>query len=270
MEQHKHIQSVIEAALASGAEGVTYTLGDSVDHELIEVHPPLDRPAIGLYPLIPDTQVVPRVLNNGLVSTALEFTKGAPFSKKTRALFRGGLSYLTSNPFRALRSYFEIEVDRIDRRRPAWTTLRTLILHELATDALVGLQAVDAFGEYCDVFKSATELPPAFETRNFVSFLSMCREAKIDVQSIIAMTPCNALGFQMTPSATECENALRSAPEANVIAISLLAGGKSRIDDAIDYVESLPSVKSMAIGVSSIHHATETFMKLRAHWKTDS
>lgn len=258
--------AVINAALSAGANGITYTLGDSVDREIVSASPKTVNAPAGLYPLIPDVDVVPRVLNRGLIATALEFTKGLSLSMKTRAFLRGGISYITSSPFTALKSYFEIEVDRIERRKPDWAILRTLILHELATDAIVGLRASNVFGEYCDVFKSATNLPPAFETRNLVGFVHLCKEACVDIKEIVTMTPFNSLGFQMAPSGPACKEAFHSVPGANVIAISILAGGRISIANALQFLGGFPSIKSVAVGVSSIAHATETFGKLRTYW----
>jgi hypothetical protein len=44
-----------------------------------------------------------------------------------------------------------------------------------------------------------------------------------------------------------------------LIAISILAAGYLKLDDAMEYIASLPNVKGAAVGVSKEKHARETF-----------
>lgn len=69
----------------------------------------------------------------------------------------------------------------------------------------------------------------------------------------------NPLAFQMCPSKEECEMALVKAASAEVIAFSILAAGRVKLPEAIDYIASLPELKGVAVGVSKISHCGETF-----------
>jgi hypothetical protein len=53
---------------------------------------------------------------------------------------------------------------------------------------------------------------------------------------------------------------LASIPEPTVLAISVLAAGYLGLEEAADYIRSLPNIKGVAIGVSNKKQATETFM----------
>jgi len=67
----------------------------------------------------------------------------------------------------------------------------------------------------------------------------------------------------MSPSRDSCEASLSSLREAHVIAMSVMAGGYLKLDEAIDYVRTLPNLFGVAIGVSSKEHARDTFTRLR-------
>jgi hypothetical protein len=44
--------------------------------------------------------------------------------------------------------------------------------------------------------------------------------------------------------------------------MSIMAGGYLRLDEATDYLSTLPNLSGIAVGVSSKEHAQETFTKL--------
>ena len=67
----------------------------------------------------------------------------------------------------------------------------------------------------------------------------------------------------MDPSKTECEKALATLDEANVIAISILAAGYLKPIEATEYIGSLPNILGVAAGVSKEQHARETFKLLK-------
>jgi hypothetical protein len=66
----------------------------------------------------------------------------------------------------------------------------------------------------------------------------------------------------MNPSKTECEKTLESIPESLVIAISILAAGYLTLQEASDYIASLPNLRGVAVGISKEKHARETFKLL--------
>ena len=63
----------------------------------------------------------------------------------------------------------------------------------------------------------------------------------------------------MNPSRDESERALRSLDGPFLIAISILGAGYLRLDEAVQYVASLPNLKGTAVGISKEKHAEETF-----------
>jgi len=47
------------------------------------------------------------------------------------------------------------------------------------------------------------------------------------------------------------------------LAISILAAGYLKPEEAIDYITQLPNIKGVAVGVSKEKHANETFSLLK-------
>jgi len=62
----------------------------------------------------------------------------------------------------------------------------------------------------------------------------------------------------MNPSREECENAI-SEYQGEIIAMSILAGGFLKVKEAYQYLNALPKINNMVIGVSTIEHAKNTF-----------
>ena len=63
----------------------------------------------------------------------------------------------------------------------------------------------------------------------------------------------------MVPSKEECEKTLAEIPESTIIAFSILAAGYLKLDEAVDYMKTLPNLKGVAVGVSKLHQSRETF-----------
>jgi hypothetical protein len=72
----------------------------------------------------------------------------------------------------------------------------------------------------------------------------------------------------MTPSIKECEKTLKMLPKPNVIAISVLAAGYISIKEAADYLQTLPNIEGVSIGISKEKHAKETFSVFKHFYNT--
>jgi hypothetical protein len=85
----------------------------------------------------------------------------------------------------------------------------------------------------------------------------------MNLEDVIIAAPFNKVGFQMVPSKENCEKALASLPRPNVLAISILAAGYLKPEEAVEYIAGLPNIKGVVVGVSKEKHAYETFRLLR-------
>jgi hypothetical protein len=99
-------------------------------------------------------------------------------------------------------------------------------------------------------------MKPGFETRNFVCLVNRLKQWNMDFKEIIIATPLNKVGFQMNPSKEDCEKALASLGEPMVIAMSVLAAGYLKPEQAISYIRNLPNLRGVVVGVSKEQHAT--------------
>ncbi|MEM5868312.1 MAG: hypothetical protein QXG39_10390, partial [Candidatus Aenigmatarchaeota archaeon] len=140
--------------------------------------------------------------------------------------------------------------------------LESVLLHQLVTDLCLSLGLERVFKFYIK-FLSKAGIIPGFNTGNFAFLVGKFREWDISLEDVVIAAPFNKVGFQMVPSKEECEKALESLPKPNVLAISILAAGYLKPEEAVDYIAGLPNIKSVAVGVSKEKHAIETFKLLR-------
>jgi hypothetical protein len=80
---------------------------------------------------------------------------------------------------------------------------------------------------------------------------------------MVIATPFNKVGFQMNPSRADCERTIKDLPDVSVCAISILAAGYLKLNEAVDYLANLPNIKGVSVGVSKERHAIDTFRFLR-------
>ncbi|MEM2094788.1 MAG: hypothetical protein QXI32_05775, partial [Candidatus Bathyarchaeia archaeon] len=135
-------------------------------------------------------------------------------------------------------------------------------LHELVTDTALALNLKWLFDRYVK-FMKRLGVAPGFETRNFPILAERLEEWGLDSERLVVAAPFNLVGFQMNPSKDTCEKALANVRGLEVIAISILAAGYLRLPDALSYVESLPKLAGVVVGVSNPEQAVESFKALR-------
>lgn len=262
------ILGVMKAAFESGAEGLTFA-GDSIIENTFKLMAESGYEFThGLYPLIPNTRAYVDVISErGIIGLANSVLSNMSVAGKTKTILGGGLSFLTGNPVRAMKSLLDVEVSNIIAMMPKSGVIRSVFLHEIATDLALALGSREVLETYARHILDSYEFAPGFVTRNFPKFVNFCRDCDLDLSDVVIMTPFNKLGLQMTPSRGECEATLRKSPDLNVVAMSILAAGQLPLEEAHEYISSLKGIKSIAIGVSSEIHARETFTRFSRHWK---
>jgi hypothetical protein len=98
---------------------------------------------------------------------------------------------------------------------------------------------------------------PGFETRNLPYLVEKFSTWGIGLDKVALVAPFNAAGFQMSPSKAECERALERIPETEIIAMSILASGYLKLNEATEYINSLPRLSGMVVGLSKEQHASD-------------
>ncbi|MGA3297228.1 MAG: hypothetical protein ABSD41_07230 [Candidatus Bathyarchaeia archaeon] len=132
------------------------------------------------------------------------------------------------------------------------------------TDLCLGLKEVHLLDAFAQHIREKYHAKPGFVTYNLVSFVELFRKAGMIMKDVVIMTPFNSIGYQMSPSRQSCETCLSFLYQGDVIAMSIMAGGFLKVQEAINYVRSLPNFSGVAVGVSSKEHAHNTFTRLRA------
>lgn len=257
------IARVIRASMASGAKGFTFTLGPSVNLALSILKRTQQLEPLGLYPLAPSGETVTRLLRGGTVAMVSEALRDLSWSGKARLVIRGGWTWLTRNPESALGAYLDMEISKLIAAAPSNARLKGILLHELFTDSIVALDAVEIFEAFVKLVRSDHSVYPGFETRNLPKFSEFIRKTSVKPREVMVMSPFNPIGFQMTPTRESCEAALAGLSGAKMIAMSILAGGRLQLVEAIRYLRTIAGLSSVAVGLSTVEHAVQTFSLLR-------
>jgi len=182
---------------------------------------------------------------------------------KAKLLVDGGFSALRLDPVGMMRTYVDAELKGYLRVKPKNAILQGVLLHEVITDLCLGLQETSMLSAFAQHIRENYSAKPGFVTYNLPRFVRLFQEAGLSLKDVVIMTPFNSLGYQMSPSRDSCEVTLSSMREGHVIAMSVMAGGYLKLDEAIDYIQALPNLSGVAIGVSSKEHARDTFTNLR-------
>jgi hypothetical protein len=259
----QRIQRVLLTSLESGASGLTFSWGPEVA-ELLAGLRGVELPSeLGLYPLVPSLgEYWPAFMSGGssaLISAVLE---NLSLRSKARALLQGGLTWLTLDPVRAIRAFLPVEIEKLEAAAPSTSRVRAVFLNETFTDLAMALKLDELMRTYAEVVEEELGFAPGFQTRNFARLVEFMEGARLPLEKYTFMAPFNPIGFQMTLGREASEAALARLANPNVIAISVLAGGQVPLADALGYLRNLRRIRSVAVGVSSEHHARETFAQL--------
>ena len=253
---------ILEAGKKEGANGLTFTSGS-----LVERFVDLTKSQnlnYNLYPVVANpADYLKSVSELGLVGFTRDLLSGLGVRGKIQALLNGGVSTLTGDVRRAIRVLIVAEIDNLLDVIRSRDDVKCLLVHDILTDLVVGLGAVDLISDFCNIVDDRYHITPGFVTRNFVRFIELCKGKGLPLEDIVVMTPFNKIGFQMTPSREKCEETIRGNQDAHVIAISILAAGQLNVYESAEYLSAFPGIRSVVAGVSSESHARETFAVLR-------
>jgi hypothetical protein len=216
-----------------------------------------------LYPVVPYVEAYVRLANEkGMMGLMSEVLSKLSMPDKAKVLFEGGYSALRLDPFGLFSAYLDAELKGYLSVKPKNATLRGVLLAEVATDLCLGFGETHLLNQFAQHVRYRYDVLPGFVTYNLPRFVRLFDEAELSLKDVIIMTPFNSLGYQMSPSRDACERSLASLQQGHVIAMSILAGGYLKLDEAVSYVSGLPNLFGVAVGVSSKEHSQNTFTKL--------
>jgi len=259
------IVEVIDTAFASGAQGLLFSTHPIMYDALKRIKARSDSPAFGLYPLLPYAQSYVRTATEkGIIGLAQEVLSRLSWRARAKALAGGALSLASIDPKGILVRYIDAELDILSRNAPDGATLKSVFLHEILTDLGTSFQAAELIQAYANHILDNYCVKPGFATRNFPKFVGFATASGLRLDQIVILTPFNSAGFQMNPSREACEQTLAQLPDANMIAMSILASGYLRLNDALEYIAKQKAIRSFVVGVSTQAHARETFSQMRS------
>jgi hypothetical protein len=252
--------SLLRLALENGANGFTFSMCDSNLAILENLELDGFRDGLGLYPVVPYAfEYVQKATQRGGISGLVK-KLGWDMMKSgnLESLVYGVLTSMTASPVSLMKAYLGYELSRLDSFVSKKVQVESVLLHQLVTDLALSLNMDWLFKTYVG-FLSKKKITPGFNTGNFAYLVKKFDEWGIDLNKVFILAPFNNVGFQMTPSVEECEDALRKLPAPIVIAISVLAAGFVKPNAAAKYIAGLPNVKGVAVGVSKQSQARDTF-----------
>lgn len=132
--------------------------------------------------------------------------------------------------------------------------IKALLLHNISTDLLLSLQISNAFKEYIDCVKDELRLNAGFTTLNFQLFAESFKRWRLG--SPLVMAPVNPKGFDMNPSQSSVEFAIK-AYKGDIIAMNVLGGGAFSLTEASSYLKKFYNIQYCVVGASSREHLHE-------------
>ncbi len=257
---------VIEKAASCGATGFTFSADPSnftLLRSLAESNEIKEE--FAFYPILPYAARYVRTINEkGVTGLMSDVLSQLSVTEKAKLVVHGGISALTFNPLGAMMAYIDSELSQIPRNY----NIKSVLLHEVITDLGISFGAIEILESFIRHIREKWHAMPGFVTRNFPKLVSNLHEMNLPLNDILVMTPFNSIGFQMNPSKQSCEECLSKMENENVVAMSIMAGGYLRLNEAISYIGSLPNLFGVTVGVSSEDHARDTFEKLRSITQT--
>ena len=255
---------LIGLSVENGADGFMFSVSGTTLSILDILRKNGDNDGLRLYAIVPYAYEYVRLASalGGVPGLAKKLVREIVFSGNFGAVASGLNGVMRSDLASLVKTYLLYEISRVRHSAGGKAELESVLLHQLITDLCLGLGLDWVFKFYTE-FLLKKGITPGFNTGNFALLVKKLKEWDINVEDVVIAAPFNKVGFQMVPSKEECEKALTSLPKPNVLAISILAAGYLKPEEAADYIAGLPNIKGVAVGVSKEKHARETFKLLR-------
>jgi hypothetical protein len=250
---------IVLTAIKNGADGFMFSVSDVTLSILKNIREQNKIEQVELYAIVPYAYEYVRIATQtGTPALAKKVAKQIAMSGNVGAALGGLSAVVQMNPKSLLKTYLTYEISRIHSSAGRKAKLTSLLLHEVITDMGLALNFDWLFKSYIS-YLCKREITPGFNTRNFPYLIGKFKDWEIDLDTIVVATQFNKAGFQMNPSREECEKTLSGLSRPIVVAISVLAAGYFRPPEAADYLAGLENLKGVAVGVSTVKQARETF-----------
>ncbi len=260
IREPEYAAGIVAAAINNGAGGFTFTVDETTLSILRLLRKYQFSSSPKLYAFIPYAYEYVRlaVSLGGIVGLARMIATQIVLSGNYKAIVNGVKGALTVDPGSAFKAYAYYEAGRIKAAAGKKAELDCIFIHEVVTDMALALDMQWLFNSHVDAMNEL-DIRPGFHTRNLPFLLEKFRQWDMKPDNIMLTTPLNAIGMQMNPSKTEAEKALNNADGFDIIIFAILAGGLITLEQAWSYLDGLPNIYGVAVGVSSKEQAEKTF-----------
>jgi hypothetical protein len=260
----KYASNLVTKSLENGANGFMFSVSETTLEILRSIPERNNTELLKLYPIVPYAYEYVRIATHagGVTGLAKRFASQLVFSGNLSAGFNGLKGVLTSDVLDILDAYISYELSRVKSASKNRGKLQSLLLHEIITEMAISLDLPELVFSYIKRLEGR-KIQPGFETRNFPYLVKKFTEWGVDLSKICVSIPVNKIGFYMNPSREATEKALETF-EGDVIAMSILAAGYLKLDEATDYISQVKNVTGVVVGVSNERQAAETFKVLNA------
>jgi len=157
----------------------------------------------------------------------------------------------------------------VDAEMKMFDGLKTpvIYLQNVVTDLLLGLGFNDAFHIFADHVRQRYDAEAGFITMNLPLMLDALDS--VGVTNPIVCSNINKIGFRMSGGIAAYEDALRNR-EFQAVAMSVFASGAIEPREAIEWLATMPNIKSMVFGASSRAHIEQTAKLVAECWPANS
>ncbi len=251
----KNIYRVVEKAADLGCKGM-----------IIETHPRMleflryykenETFEIDFYLQIPCLNVYIQKMNEQALSgLILEIIKRGGIKTVSSSLMKNFINYLKKDYISIAVSFLQFELKPFRD-----VNIKSIFLQNVFTDLLLSLQIYPALEEYLTFVDEEMGIKPGFITLNFELFKKSFEELGIKPPTV--MTPVNPGGYDMSPSRSAVEKALKEY-KGEIIAMNILGGGAFSLYSSYQYLKSFDNIKRCVVGASSDEHLKELIKLFR-------
>ena len=255
---------IVECAVENGADGFMFSVDEVTLSIIGQLQKSPKAAKARLYAIAPYAYEYVRksTQTGGVSGLAMNLAREMVFSSNVRVITSNLNGRVRFNLSSLLKTYVAYELARIKTASGNIMRLDAFMLHEIVTDMALALNLEQLFKEYI-AFLESRHVRPGFETRNFSILVDKFNRWNIDLGKLTLTASFNNVGFQMCPSKRECEEALKVACGAEILAMSVLAAGYLKPAEAVGYLANLEGLSGAVIGVSGEAQAAETFRVFR-------
>ena len=165
-------------------------------------------------------------------------------------LAKGGFSIFEKDMLKVANLLVDIEMKMFRD-----LNVKVIFLQNIVTDLLLGFGIKEVFVSFAEYVREKYGAEPGFVSLNLpklVRFLIDC-----GIENPIVCSAINKAGYFMNPNVESYEETLKKN-NFRPIAMSILASGAIKPEEAVKYVCEQKSIKSIVFGASSKNHIVDT------------